>query len=404
MEKIEEPDTSKLPPFGRRKISPRVCVIDSKQHIRTFLIEAFEDLGFITCECATIGDLGDALENHLPDILVFGLSAGGIAASELLRVLATKAFNSRVLLIGPHGSGIVEALRELGDELGVAMLPPLITPFGPEGLRASVAAFLPVEAPPSPPIDAAEAMRQDWLELWYQPKVDTRSHIVREAEGLIRIRHPTWGVIPPAYFIASDGDPHLRGLSEFVISRAIEDWRNFFFDHGSVDLAINLPISFLQDIDAVGSLCRKMPDHPGFGGMIVEINGSEAVHHLDSLKRVAKQLRFHNVAISIDDLGAEWPSFVGLDSFPFVEFKVDRKFIAGCANDRLKQAVCRQILDLADSYGARTVAEGVETRDDFVVVRDMGFDLVQGFLFGKPMTAKKFALTSLRHPVTLPVD
>ena len=98
MEKIEEPDTSKLPPFGRRKISPRVCVIDSKQHIRTFLIEAFEDLGFITCECATIGDLGDALENRLPDILVFGLSAGGIAASELLRVLATKAFNSRVLL------------------------------------------------------------------------------------------------------------------------------------------------------------------------------------------------------------------------------------------------------------------------------------------------------------------
>ena len=66
--------------------------------------------------------------------------------------------------------------------------------------------------------------------------------------------------------------------------------------------------------------------------------------------------------------------------------------------------MCRQILDLADSYGARTVAEGVETRDDFVVVRDMGFDLVQGFLFGKPMTAKKFALTSLRHPVTLPVD
>ena len=402
MEKLEGIDSSKLSTFGRRKISPRVCVVDSKQHIRTFLMEAFEDLGFITCECAETGDLDDVLENHLPDIVILGLSAGGVAAGELLKLLAAKAFSGRVLLVGPRESRIVEAVRELGDELGVVMLPPLATPFGPETLSASVAAFLPVEAPPNPPVDAAEALRQGWLELWYQPKIDTRSHIVREAEGLIRLRHPTWGVIPPAYFIASDGDPHLRGLSEFVIGRAIEDWRNFFFDRGAIELAINLPISFLQDIDAVESLCRQMPDHPGFGGMIVEINGSEAVRHLEPLKHVAKQLRFHNIAISIDDLGAEWPSFLGIDSFPFVEFKVDRKFVAGCANDRLKQSVCRQILDLADSYGARTVAEGVETRDDFIVVRDMGFDLVQGFLFAKPMTAKKFALTSLRHPVMLP--
>ena len=89
-------------------------------------------------------------------------------------------------------------------------------------------------------------------------------------------------------------------------------------------------------------------------------------------------------------------------SFPFVELKVDRKFIAGCADDRLKRAVCRQILDLADGYGARTVAEGVETRPDFVAVRDMGFDLVQGFLFAKPATAKKFARTMLGNAVTMP--
>ena len=85
----------------------------------------------------------------------------------------------------------------------------------------------------------------------------------------------------------------------------------------------------------------------------------------------------------------------GLHDFPFVEIKVDRKFVAGCADDRLKQTVCRQILDLADGYGARTIAEGVETKADFIAVREMGFDLVQGFLFAKPMTAKKFARTML---------
>jgi EAL domain-containing protein (putative c-di-GMP-specific phosphodiesterase class I) len=209
-------------------------------------------------------------------------------------------------------------------------------------------------------------------------------------------------VIPPAYFIASDGDPHLHRLSEFVIGQAIDDWRYFFSQHGPIELAINLPIAFLQDREAVENLCRQMPDHPGFGGMIIEINGSEVVRDLELVKDVARQLRFHNIAVSIDDLGAEWPSLVGLDSFPFVELKVDRKFIAGCADDRLKRAVCRQILDLADSYGARTVAAGVETRADFVAVRDMGFDLVQGYLFARPATAKKFARTMLGQPVTMP--
>jgi predicted signal transduction protein with EAL and GGDEF domain len=144
----------------------------------------------------------------------------------------------------------------------------------------------------------------------------------------------------------------------------------------------------------------KMPDRSDFEGMIIEINGTEAVRHLDLLKEVAGQLRFHKIEISIDDLGAEWPSLVGIHDFPFVKLKVDRKFIAGCADDRLKRTFCRQILDLADGYGARTVAERVETRADFLAVREMGFDLVQGFLFAKPMPAKKFARTMLGRPIT----
>jgi EAL domain-containing protein (putative c-di-GMP-specific phosphodiesterase class I) len=138
-----------------------------------------------------------------------------------------------------------------------------------------------------------------------------------------------------------------------------------------------------------------LPDHPAFEGLIVEINGTEVVRGLEQVTVLARRLRFHNIGIAIDDLGAEWPLLVGLHDFPFVEIKVDRKFVTGCAVDRLKQTVCRQILDLADGYGARTVAEGVETKADFVAVREMGFDLVQGFLFAKPMTAKKFARTML---------
>jgi EAL domain-containing protein (putative c-di-GMP-specific phosphodiesterase class I) len=82
---------------------------------------------------------------------------------------------------------------------------------------------------------------------------------------------------------------------------------------------------------------------------------------------------------------------MGIEDFPFVEIKLAREFASGCADQSLKRAVCRQIIDLADGVGARSVAEGVETLEDYFALRDMGVTQIQGFLFGKPMTRQKFA-------------
>ena len=144
-----------------------------------------------------------------------------------------------------------------------------------------------------------------------------------------------------------------------------------------------------------------MPNHPAFAGLIVEVNGADVLRNLAAMKSVAGKVRFHNIGLSID-LGAEWLSFADIGIFPFVEIKVDRKFVAGCAENALKQMVCRQILDLADTVGARTVAEGVETRADFEYVREMGFGMVQGSLVAKPMPARKFTRTVLSRPLAMP--
>ena len=347
--------------FGRRKVVPCVCVADGKRHIREFVGEALEELGFITCECAQVGELSAVLDARLPDVVVVGLSAGGIEAAALLKALAARAFDGNVLLLGPRNSSVVEGLRTLGEQLGIAMLPTLATPFGMEGLRNSVATLLPTEAPPNPAVDVTEALRFDRLELWYQPKIDTRALVMRGAEALIRMRHPAWGIVAPAHFIPDERDPHFHALSEFVIRRVVEDWRYFVDQHGPIEVAINLPTAFLKDSKSLKFLCEQLPDHPAFEGLIIEINGVDVVANLELVKDIAKQLRFHKIAISIDDLGMEWSSLVGLHDFPFVEIKVDRTLVAGCADDRLKKTACRWIVDLADGYGVRTVAEGVET-------------------------------------------
>jgi len=145
-----------------------------------------------------------------------------------------------------------------------------------------------------------------------------------------------------------------------------------------------------------------MPDHPAFDGLIIKLDAMEVFGNLDLARALARRLRFGNIGLAIDDIGSEWPSLVGLDDFPFVEIKVEREFVASCVEDRLKQSTCRKILDLADRFGARTVAGGVETRAGYQAVREMGFDLVEGSLFAKPMTAQKFARTMLRRPVSIP--
>jgi EAL domain-containing protein (putative c-di-GMP-specific phosphodiesterase class I)/CheY-like chemotaxis protein len=401
MANLKPEESAHSPAFGQRKVTPRVCIADNKKHLRTFLAEVLEDLGFITCECAEASEMAATLDTQLPDLVVLGLSFDGIEAGKVLEILAEKAFSGSVLGIGLRDSIMVRAVRQLGEEYGIAMLPPLLPPFSAETLRAGIATLLPVEPAPSPAVDVAEALKAGWLELWYQQKINAHTLAPCGAEALVRMRHPAWGVVPPAYFVRDDTDPHFRGLSEFVIGRAVEDWRYLLEHQGPVDLSINLPISVLEDRQAVRDLCRSMPRHPAFGGLIIEIDSSEAIGNLDLVVDVAKQIRLHNIAIAIDGLGTDWPALIDLESFPFVELKVDHQFISGCADDRLKQTVCRRIVELARGYGVRTLAAGIETRADFLVANEMGFDLAQGYLFGKPRGIKKFARSTLARPVLM---
>ncbi|WP_027523598.1 EAL domain-containing protein [Bradyrhizobium sp. Ec3.3] len=385
--------------FGRRKVTPRACVADGKRHLRAFMSEVLEDLGFVTSECGNAEELRGMLATELPDLILLGIAADGIEPGKFLEILVREEFGGKVLAVGARESIIVKAVQQVGQEYGLAMLPPLTTPFAAETLRDRIAMLLPDEPAPSPAVHVGEALHAGWLELWYQPKIDARTLIRCGAEALVRMRHPTWGVVPPAYFIPEERDPHFRELSEFVIERALQDWHYLVERQSPVDLSINLPATFLHEPQAVRDLCRRMPAHPAFGGLTIEIASDEVIRNLDCLLDVASEVRFHNIGLAIDNVGTNWPELMGLDRFPFVKLKADRHFVTGSSNDALKRNVCRHIVELARDYGAHSVAEGIETRADLVAANEIGFDLVQGYLFGKPMPLKKFARSALTRTV-----
>jgi EAL domain-containing protein (putative c-di-GMP-specific phosphodiesterase class I) len=238
--------------------------------------------------------------------------------------------------------------------------------------------------------DLAKALGAGWLELWYQPKIGSQMLDLRGAEALVRMRHPRLGVVKPAAFMPHMSERLLPALSQFVIARALADWHYFLAEQRAVDPSINLPISFLDDAACFEYLCRQLPDHPSFAGLILEVDGNEITRDLGTARAFANQARLRKLAISVDRLGEEWAALLQLRDFPFVEIKVEPELVAGCAQDRSKRTLCRHVVRAASQLGARTVAVGVENYADFLTARELGFDLVQGFLFAKPMGVQTF--------------
>ena len=137
----------------------------------------------------------------------------------------------------------------------------------------------------------AGALDAGWLELWYQPKIGSRTLDLQGGEALIRMCHPQLGIVQPARFIPRMGARLLPALSQFVIARALADWRYFLAEQRPLDLSINLPISFFDDPKSFDYLCRQLPDDPAFEGLILEVDGSEITRDLSAARDFARQAR-----------------------------------------------------------------------------------------------------------------
>jgi EAL domain-containing protein (putative c-di-GMP-specific phosphodiesterase class I) len=247
-------------------------------------------------------------------------------------------------------------------------------------------------------VDADEALRNGWLEMWYQPKIDPRSLNPSGAEALVRVRHPNWGLVSPSSFVGGGSDPYLRTFSQYIIMRAMADSAAFAAARHPIDISIDLPGAALNDVEFADKVLQAVPDNASKRGLQIEVRCADIVGNVPRLRHVAGQLAFRNIGISIDDVGREGAWLAGERSLPVVELKVGRRYVRGCATDRVKQAVCSEIIAAAQANGVRSVAVGVDSHADFIAARELGFDLLQGALFAKPMELRAFERTLGARP------
>jgi EAL domain-containing protein (putative c-di-GMP-specific phosphodiesterase class I) len=303
----------------------------------------------------------------------------------MLNALAAKAFDGKVLLLGPRDSRVVEAVCEMGAELGVAM-----------GLRASVAAFLSAEPPPSPAVDAAEAMREGWLELWYQPKIDLRTGALAGAEGLVRYCHPIHGTHPIDSLLPQTGAETRAALIQHFLIRALRDWDELDRAGIHVRTAVNANVDVLTNMDLTTLVRQNRPRSKAWPGLILEVSEHEVIRDLNLAHEIATQLRIYDITLAISNFGAGSSSFERLRELPFSELKLHPGFVAGCADDERNAGICRASIELAHRFEVVTVADGVDSASDLQALQSMDCDVGQGPYLAEPMPRSQF-IAALRE-------
>jgi EAL domain-containing protein (putative c-di-GMP-specific phosphodiesterase class I)/ActR/RegA family two-component response regulator len=378
-------------------------VLDDEPRIGAVVCQILKASGFVARQFSEPVPFFVQLKMAPPEVLVLDLALGQTDAVEVIRQLDTLKYKGKILLISGRDESVLAEIQQIGVSHGLAMLPSLQKPFRVSDLKDRLAAVAEVAAAPGDKRGAAnapapkklvvsldEALRKNWLELWYQAKIDLKSLSVCGAEALVRARHPELGIVLPIDLLPSAGDPLYQPLTRFVIRRAMADWL-VLADQGHVlRLAVNVPASVMHAPDFIGMVRQLLPPDRRFPGLILELTEDEVMREPEWIWELAAQLKLNKVAISIDDFGTAYSSLARLRDLPCVELKLDLSFVANCSSDPHKKALCQTVVDLAHSFGAVACAEGVETPDDLRVLMAMGCDLAQGYLFAKPMPRDDF--------------
>lgn len=261
--------------------------------------------------------------------------------------------------------------------------------------------FSSLPATAAKPIAVDEALRNDWLEIWYQPKIDLKRKCLAGAEALARIRHPQEGMLWPESFLPGIDEESLAHLTEHALLATLRHWTIFADASVNLHLSINVPVSALSTLPIGRIVSENRPQSGNWPGLILEVSEDQVVREIAQAQKIAGELKACGVTIAIDDFGAGYSSFASLRDVPFAELKVNGSFVKNCATDATNAAICQTAIELAHRFGSMAVAEGIENMTDLQALVAMGCDFGQGMLIAPPMPKERF-LELLRQRMNKP--
>lgn len=235
--------------------------------------------------------------------------------------------------------------------------------------------------------------RQEFL-LYYQPQYDTKTSQIIGLEALIRWHHPEKGLVSPALFIPiAEESGLITEIGDWVLRTALQqlaDWQQSGLN--IVPVAVNLSVVQFQQDTLYGSVCQMLRETKVDPGMLeLELTEGIAMEDSERTLNVLNQLNALGVRLSIDDFGTGYSSLSYLKKFRIDKLKIDQSFVRGLGSHPQDAAIITAIISMAKSLGFKTIAEGVETRQqlDFLIQHEC--DEIQGYYFSKPLPSQEVA-------------
>ncbi len=380
--------------------SPTAVVAEDEAALRGELVE---QLGKLWPELSVVGEAADGLEalrllEQQPGQRIFlvitDIDMPGMDGIELIGRLAegrqvenlivTSARDPRLLETVESMSAGEERLQLLGTlpkPVTAAALARMLEQVRPRRGGGPRPQFEPDEAEIRRALDAGEFIP------YVQPKVSIATGLLKGVEALARWQHPQHGLLGPQVFIGRiEGTPLMARFTLSMVDQALRQLQEWTRAMPALTLSLNLSADDLADLDFIERLTDLVAQHGAAPASVIWEVTETMIMNSQSLGNLAR-LGLKGFGLSMDDYGIGYSSMQTLSRSPFTELKIDRIFVNGASERSNRRAILNSSLDMGRRLGVCTVAEGVETAEDWRLLAELGCDVAQGYLIARPMPA-----------------
>ncbi|SDY94283.1 EAL domain-containing protein [Nitrosomonas sp. Nm33] len=379
----------------------KILILDDERFMLKLLARMLTNQGFTSVVCCDNGH--DALvqvdnEATRPDVILLDLNMPGMDGIEFVRYLVERQFTGSLILVSGEDERMLRTAERLVQAHKIHMLGYLQKPVKPEAMLALLTQWTP--PPPIKPSKAKKiysaeeirtAIKEGALINYYQPKVSVASGMVMGVEALVRWQHPEDGLVLPDQFISvAEAHGLINDLTRLVLSQAFtqaKKWQQAGFE---LNVSVNVSMDNLASLD-FQDLVVKLAADSGIlpHKLVLEITESQLMGDIRVSLEILTRLRLKRFRLSIDDFGTGHSSLAQLRDIPFDELKIDQGFVHRAWKDETLRVIYDASLALAKQLNMEAVAEGVEDRDDWELLRRTGCDLAQGNFISKPLLAEE---------------
>ncbi|MFD2164682.1 EAL domain-containing protein [Thalassotalea euphylliae] len=237
-----------------------------------------------------------------------------------------------------------------------------------------------------------QAIEQDQLTLFYQPKLSLSDMTISHVEALVRWQHPEKGLIPPDAFISiAEKTGQMDALTRWVTKAAINQYLKWQAMGIDINIAINISAANIMDKSYPDFVIALKKEHElSDNAITLEVTEDAVVEDPEHATAILCYLREHGFKLSIDDYGTGYSSLAQLKQLPVHELKIDRSFVQHLSTDESDKIIVRSTLELAHNMELSVVAEGIEDETALLWLKAQGCQLAQGYFISKPLPADVF--------------